>query len=307
MSVELSGSSPILIWNRKEGHEEVEKVYGDSVVRWIYGTKPGQVLADSVLSKAWLSELYGSYQSSALSRHKVEPFIRDFQIPMDQYESGPFQTFNDFFIRKFKPDARPVVQEPELMPAFAEARYLAYERIRPEQTFPVKGTFLSAKALLDNVGLAQIFEGGPLLLARLCPVDYHRFHFPDSGEVTKAYSVRGGLHSVNPLALQYRGDIFATNERQVSILETQNFGKLAYIEVGALCVGRIVQTHRRQPEFPKFERGVEKGYFLFGGSTVIVLGEPGRWRPDQDLLDQTEAGRETLVRLGDRVASSKYR
>jgi phosphatidylserine decarboxylase len=305
MSMKPSAPAPIVFWNRKTGQEEIEKIYRDAIVRWLYGTYPGQFLADKILPKVWLSNLYGSYQSSSLSQHKISAFIRDFQIPIEEYEPGPFRSFNEFFIRKFKEGARPFVQTPQVMPAFAEARYLAYEKIRPDETFPVKGKFLSSRALLNNIDLARIFEGGPLLLARLCPVDYHRYHFPDSGEVLKTYSVHGGLHSVNPLALQYKGDIFATNERQVSILETRNFGKLAYIEVGAFCVGRIVQTHRLRKEFPLFQRGDEKGYFLFGGSTIIVLGEPGRWSPDQDLLDQTARGRETLVLLGDRVANSK--
>jgi phosphatidylserine decarboxylase len=173
--------------------------------------------------------------------------------------------------------------------------------MRPEQKVPVKGTALSAGALLENEKWSKVFEGGPLLLARLCPTDYHRFHFPDKGQIIETYSIHGKLHSVNPLALKYKQEIFITNERQVSILDTENFGKLAYIEVGALCVGRIVQTYGTRKHF---YRGEEKGYFLFGGSTVIVLGEPGSWIPDHDLLRQTEQGRETLIRLGEQVAVS---
>ena len=289
---------PILFWNRQEAKEEVEKVYGDAALRWVYETQTGQRLADQVLSQAWVSKLYGHYQSSPLSGHKVLPFINKFRIPMHEYEDGPYRTFNQFFIRKFKPGAREFVQGSQELAAFAEARYLAYERVLPEQTFPVKGVALSASSLLADSKWAKIFEGGPLLLARLCPVDYHRFHFPDSGKVLVSYPVHGKLHSVNPVALKYKEEIFITNERQVSILETANFGKLAYIEVGALCVGKIVQTHSCQ----EFSRGDEKGYFLFGGSTVILLGEAGAWKPDLDLLEQTSKGRETLVRLGDRVA-----
>jgi phosphatidylserine decarboxylase len=97
-----------------------------------------------------------------------------------------------------------------------------------------------------------------------------------------------------PVLVQLRGDVLTTNERQVTILETDNFGKLAYIEVGAMCVGKIVQSHQAAD----FAPGDEKGYFLFGGSTVIVLGEPGRWQPEPDLVAQTANRRETLIRLG---------
>lgn len=292
---------PIVFWNKKLKREEVEQVYGDSLLRWAYGTRTGQVLTDHILSKPFLSKIYGAYQSSRLSQHKISPFIQEFKIPMDEYEDENFESFNDFFIRKFRAGARPFDQNPKSMPAFAEARYFAYEKITEEQTFPVKGVGLSAAGLLNSEEKAKDFIGGPLLLARLCPVDYHRFHFPDSGKLLEEpYSIAGALHSVNPVALKYKQEIFLTNERQVSILETEHFGKLAYIEVGALCVGKIVQTFSGS----QFQRGQEKGYFLFGGSTVIVLGQPGRWKPDADVLAQTAQGRETLVRLGEKIASA---
>jgi len=295
----MEDTAKILIWNRTANREEVERVYGDALVRWLYGTATGQKTADWFLSRKWLSAAYGAYQGSSMSRHKVEPFINDFSIPMEEYEGAPFSSFNDFFIRKFRPGARQFVSDSGRMAAFAEARYFAYEAITDEQVFPVKGKWLSAAALMGDASKAAPFVGGPLLLARLCPVDYHRYHYPDNGRTLEHYPVRGLYHSVNPHALQYKGDIFATNERRVAILETENFGKLAYIEVGAMMVGKIVQTH---PEDQPFNRGDEKGYFLFGGSTVIVLGEPGRWTPDPDLIEQTRKHRETLVRLGDPVA-----
>lgn len=110
----------------------------------------------------------------------------------------------------------------------------------------------------------------------------------------------GKLHSVNPLALRRKADLFLHNERQISLLNTDHFGRLAYVEVGALCVGKIVQTFGSS----LFQRGEEKGYFLFGASTVIVYGEPGAWRPSEDLLQQSAQGRETLVELGSPVAKA---
>jgi phosphatidylserine decarboxylase len=294
-------SNPIRYWDRKNRSEETELVYGDKGVRFLYENPMGQFLADVFLATKFPSWIYGLYQSSGLSRHKIKGFIRDFRISMSEYEERPFASFNDFFIRRFKPGARTIVSAPRQMAAFAEARYIAYERVTSEMTFPVKGVHLTAWALLGKEASAKAtsfvksFEGGPLLIARLCPVDYHRFHFPDDGIVLDSYRVHGKLHSVNPVALRYRSEIFLTNERQVTLLETKHFGKLAYIEVGAMAVGKIVQSHAR----PNFLRGEEKGYFLFGASTVIVMGEPGRWLPSSDLLQQTARGRETLVRLGE--------
>jgi phosphatidylserine decarboxylase len=291
---------PIVIWNRKEKRKEIENVYGDALLKWVYGTRPGQTLADQILSKAFLSRVYGAYQSSSLSQHKVNPFVRQFRIPMEEYEGAPFRSFNDFFIRKFKPGTRPLDETPSHMPAFVEARYFAYQKVNSEQKIPVKGAALSPAALLGSEEKARPFVGGPLLLARLCPTDYHRFHFPDNGRILDSYKLHGKLHSVNPMALKFKNEIFITNEREVTLLETRNFGKLAYLEVGALCVGKIVQTYGSKKEF---KRGDEKGYFLFGGSTVIVLGEKGAWKPDADLLEQTSENRETLVRLGERIAA----
>lgn len=292
-------SGEIRIWNRAQGSEEVERVYGEEFVRWVYENPNGGRLGDWVLSRKPFSRLYGAYQSSRLSRRKIEPFIRKFRIPMDEYDPGPFDSFNDFFIRRFRTGQRSFAKEPNVMPAFAEGRYLGFEQVKPGTLFPVKGLYLRAEALLEKSEIARQFANGPLLIARLCPVDYHRFHFPDTGTLERNYTIHGKLHSVNPIALERRGDIFCTNEREISILNTENFGKLAYIEVGAMCVGRIVQSYDGDKPF---KRGEEKGYFLFGGSTVIVMGEPGRWKPEADILAETARRRETLVKLGEPVA-----
>lgn len=294
----------IKYYNRHSQKIESEKVYGDAQVRWLYQTPTGQFLT-KFLIKAPISKIYGAYQNWGISKQKITPFIENFEIDLADFEPAPGRTkedpygsFNEFFIRTFVPGKRTFVQEPEIMPAFSEARYFAYESMNDNQTVPVKGRFLSSKSLLNRTRWNDTFAGGPLLLARLCPVDYHRFHYPDNGKVLDYYRVRGKLHSVNPVALKEFADIFATNERQVTIVETENFGKLAYIEVGALCVGKIIQSGSLE----EFKRGDEKGYFLFGGSTVIVLGEKGRWTPEPDILEFTTKGIETYLHLGEPVA-----
>jgi phosphatidylserine decarboxylase len=297
----MSTNAPILVWNRDSKALEEEKVYGDAWIRWIYENPVGRALTDHVLARPWLSKIYGRMQGTRRSALKIPQFVKDFEIPMQEYEGeiNSFKNFNEFFIRKFKPGLRPFCSSNEGMPAFAEARYFGFEEIREDQVFPVKGGFLSAQALLGSREKAAPFVGGPLLLARLCPVDYHRYHYPDGGRTLDAYTLSGELHSVNPVALAQRGEIFIRNERRVSLLETRTFGRLAYIEVGALCVGKIVQAH---DETKPFDAGDEKGYFLFGGSTVIVLGEKGIWRPDPEILEQTAQRRETRIKLGSRVA-----
>ena len=256
-----------------------------------------------LICRAPLSKAYGAIQNTPRSKNKIAPFIREFSIPMDEFlpESGEYKNFNEFFIRKFRTGKRPITSNLSEMAAFAEARYYGYQSVDAEQKIPIKGKFLSADGLLENSKWSATFRDGPLLLARLCPVDYHRFHYPDAGKIVEDYRVHGLFHSVNPLALKANPEIFIQNERHVTILDTVNFGKLAYIEVGAICVGKIIQSKTLHAGMT-FSKGEEKGYFLFGGSTVIVLGEKGKWVPSADIIQNTQAGIETYLHLGTPVA-----
>lgn len=294
----------IKLFNRYTGKMESEKVYGEGAVKWLYESASGKIFGPLVVAPL-TSKLYGWLQGTAWSAGKVNPFIKNFDIKIDDFilqqpnSSVPYKSFNDFFIRPFKEGKRPFVKANQ-MGAFAEARYYGYEALGDQETIPVKGNFLSGPAVIASEKWGSTFKDGPCLLARLCPVDYHRYHYPDNGRVLDHYRIKGQLHSVNPLALQKKEDIFIRNERVVTILETEHFGKLAYVEVGAVCVGKIVQSGSLE----NFNRGEEKGYFLFGGSTVIVFGEQGRWKPSKDILEATKSGHEVYVHLGDEVGVS---
>jgi len=275
-------------------------VMGEAPMRALYGSRLGRQLA-KILAAPWMSQAYGKYQASTRSKKAIPDFIKTFQIPMEEFVEKKFDSFNDFFIRNFKEGQRSFPTNESEMGAPAEGRYFAFESITDTTPLPIKGVTLNVSTLLGNYPDTKAFHGGPGFIARLCPVDYHRFHFPDDGRILRQERLRGPLHSVNPIALKAKGDILFTNERFLSILDTKNFGKIAYLEVGALCVGRIVQSHSAAQDF---KRGDEKGYFLFGASTVIVVGEPGRWKLDSALISKTNEGVETLVRLGDKIASS---
>lgn len=288
----------ISFWNRKQKQIEEEQVYGDFFVSLLYGSRASYSLTSRLLTGKAFSGLYGSLQSSSLSRRKIAPFVDKFKIPMHLYEEGPFENFNQFFVRRFRPGTRPYPTEKKLMGAPAEARYLAFAKVE-EARANVKGIDLNPFDLLRGFPHKEVFAGGPCLLARLCPVDYHRFHFPDAGRVVHFHKESGVLHSVNPLALEQNPKILLENERHISILDTEQFGLLAYVEVGALCVGKIIQSH---PLERPFTRGAEKGYFLFGASTVVIVGEAGQWLPSPDLLEKTRQGIECLVELGEPLA-----
>lgn len=290
---------PIRYADLDTGVVQEEQVYGGSWVKLLYGTWGGRAVS-AFIALPWFSRFYGWLQDRPASSKKVLPFIARFDIEMDDFviEEGrspeaPFSTFNQFFTRRVSEGARPFAEAP-YFPAPCDARYFAYAELGDDVRIPVKGSKFKASALLKNEAWQAHFEDGPGFIARLCPVDYHRFHFPDDGEVLATWRVRGALHSVNPWALAFRDDIFMMNEREVTIVQTDNFGKLAYIEVGATCVGKIQQNYTDK----KFARGDEKGMFLFGGSTVIVIGEKGRWNIDPAILDNTAQGIETYLKMG---------
>lgn len=291
----------VTYYNRYSQKIEDERIYGDFFVRLLYARTWGQPLA-WLLSLAWFSKLYGWLQNQPWSRRKIKPFQQEFAIAMNQFEEPErgYQNFNEFFIRPFKPGQRSFPEQEQKMGALAEGRYFGFESVSDLQQFPVKGVQVNLEELLRNHQLASVFHNGPLLIARLCPVDYHRFHFPAAGKVIESYEVQGKLHSVNPLALKAKDHIYLENHRQITVMESPNWGKLAMIEVGALCVGKIVQTFQKTA----VKAGDEKGYFLFGGSTVLLLGETGRWSPSEDILQQTAQQREVFVQLGDQVALS---
>ncbi len=293
----------IQFYNRKTKTTDTENVYGESAMAWAYQSYFGFFLTQHLFSKKWLSKLMGWYESSPLSRHKIPRFIEKYQINMSDYEVAKYSSFNDFFIRKFKPGLRPFSNDDSVFCAGAEARYLAFENLSAKTTITVKGIDVCLSALLNDEALAADFDGGTIIIARLCPVDYHRFHFPMSGELTKAYTVRGELHSVNPVALVAKPDIFLKNERQVAILRNEKFGKVAMIEVGALGVGKIIQSaYPSHAPFPLiFDKCVEKGYFLFGGSTVIWVLQKGKLKLSPDLASNSTRGIETWIPLGDQL------
>ncbi len=261
----------------------------------------GRLLSQALVTWKAFSRLYGRLQDSSLSRLKIDPFVRKFGIAMEEFEDRPYRSFNDFFTRRFRTGSRTFVSTTHHLPAFAEGRYLAFNSVDETTRYPVKGLRLRVGELLGSTSQATPFLTGPLLIARLCPTDYHRFHYPDDGKTMDSWRIGGRLHSVNPVALQSEPNILLRNERRVSILQTKNFGKIAFVEIGALCVGKIVPTHA---DDKPFRRGDEKGYFLFGGSTVVILGETGRWKPEAELLKKTKEGLETFFKLGEKVASS---
>jgi phosphatidylserine decarboxylase len=296
----LSKPEPLPVWDRR-----ADKLLHEFMPDHpnTYDSYPRRSITELLESHPLYDWLLAAYQDTRRSARQIEPFIRQHDIDMSEFKPVAYRSFAEFFDREFKPGVRNFPTRDGEMGAFAEARYFAWEHLTPDQHFPVKSKLLSAETILGGRDRAQPFIDGPVILARLSPMDYHHVHYPDSGSTGSQDRLGYRLWTVNWHALQNMPDILFRNERQINILETRNFGRLGFVEVGAMSVGRIVQVH---PLDRPFERGAEKSVFKFGGSAIVVFGEAGAWRPAEDLLAHTRDGIETLVRLGEPVASSSH-
>ncbi len=239
-----------------------------------------------------VSKLAGKYMDSSLSKHRIKKFIKENSIDMSEYADCEYNSFNSFFTRKIKREARVISKEGFACPC--DSRLSAFE-ITDDLCFFIKGAPYSVKTLLDGDSVADEFSGGSVLVFRLCVDDYHRYSFFDSGRVVKQpRHIKGVFHTVNPISLG-KYNFFHQNSREYTVIETNNFGKAVYCEIGALLVGRIVNH-----TVDTFNVGDEKGFFEFGGSTVVVLLSK-QYRIGGKYYENTRNGVETVVKLGQRL------
>lgn len=290
----------IKIYNRKTKKYETEKVAGEWILNVLYGTKPGKLGLELLIKRKLYSALSGVFCDSKLSAGKIESFVKNFNINMSECSDDikTFKTFNEFFARKMKPEARPFDRKPELLQSPGDGRLKAWSNVDVNKLLEVKGFSYSLKELLNDEALAREYDGGTYLILRLCPTDYHRFHFIDGGTCSESKRIKGAYYSVNPMALDAVPMAFCMNKREYSILASDNFGDILYIEVGATSVGSIIQTYTPGC---RVERGDEKGYFKFGGSTVLIVFKKDTISIDSEILEQTKAGYETKVLAGEAI------
>ncbi|MEW6751234.1 MAG: phosphatidylserine decarboxylase [Candidatus Latescibacterota bacterium] len=277
----------------------LEDVPAEGGLRFLYETPLGRLLQGAVCGWRGPSALLGWWQGRAWTRRRIGPFVRRFQIDTGEVELPPDQypSFNAFFTRRLRPGARPFAPEPEVLCAPADGRALVFPSLDPSASLPIKGCLVAPPLLLAGKGQAAPFRAGAALVVRLAPADYHRFHFPAEAWAGPARRIRGRCHSVNPIALERRPALYQRNQRAVTLVNTEAFGRIAYVEVGALAVASIVQTYVPGP----VRRGQEKGFFQFGGSSVVLLFEPQRVTFDADLVGDSEEGLEVHVRAGSRI------
>ena len=270
----------------------------DRVLGALYGNALGRMLLKP-LTAPGLSRLVGRFLSTKASRVFIGPFIRSNQIDMSQFEPVEYESYNDFFSRRIRPEARPIDMDPRHLVSPADSKLTALP-ITGTGRFTLKHTAYTVGSLLNNPALAAAYVGGWALIFRLTVDDYHRYCYAFDGEKGENVVIPGKLHTVNPIANDCF-PIYKENTRVYTILRTQEFGEVIAMEVGALLVGKIVNHHG--PATVK--RGQEKGYFQFGGSTVVLLLKRDTAVLDSDILENSQDGIETVVKLGEKIGTAR--
>ena len=260
----------------------------DKLLSFLYTNIFGRMLLKPLIQPQ-VSKLAGRYLSSAHSKWLISKFIERNEINMDIYEECDYSSFNDFFTRKIKPDCRPVPEDLDVLISPCDCLATVYP-IQENTTFSIKNTEYTLRSLLRSQRLAKRFRGGYAYVLRLTVEDYHRYLYSVSGKQSKNYHIDGTYHTVNPIANDYL-PIYKENTREYTVIHSKEFGDVLQMEVGALLVGKI-SNHKQSTVVT---RGEEKGFFEYGGSTIVVLTQKGRVTPRSDLLTNSKNGYETKV------------
>lgn len=270
------------------------KKESSGILRFLYNTVPGRMVL-KIITSPTISKIGGAYMDCRVSKIHIKGFIKNNNIDMTQYEKAKYGSFNDCFTRKIKKEMRPINMEENAFIAPCDGRLSAYH-ISENSDFYIKKSYYSVADLIKNSKKDPDFNGGVCLVFRLCVDDYHRYGYVDDGKIVENNYVPGVLHTVRPIALN-RYPVFVQNSREYSVIETNNFGTIAQIEVGALMIGKI-KNHQKSGLVKK---GREKGMFLYGGSTIVVLLEKDKVDIDEKYFRNTANDIETKVKFGSTI------
>lgn len=278
----------------RKGEILVEKT-SSKTQRFLYRTFLGRVIL-KLLVLPFVTRVVGRYKNGKASAKGINKFVKKNGINMSEYEEREFSSFNDFFARKIKEGARPIDGNPLSLIAPCDGKLSVY-RADEDGAYCIKGSYYR---LADLVGKEneKAFCGGTLLVFRLAVDDFHRYSFFDGGTAENTVKIKGVFHTVNPVAME-RYKVFSLNSREYTLLHTENFGDAVCTEIGALMVGKIVNSDKKS-----FVRGEEKGYFEFGGSTVVLTLKKGAVKIDDDIVENAKKDYETEVRLGEKIGES---
>eukprot|EP01137_Pigoraptor_chileana_P025438 Opistho-2@94946 len=296
-------SGNILVQDRLTGAivEEKMPVFIRVAIRLMYHTNMGDsTVRNSRVQRimARLTEQQGTKFDNPSSVSHIRPFIKFHNLDTDEMADtlDSFKTFNEFFYRKLKPGARQLADpDPHVAISPADSRCVVFQTVDDATRVWIKGKHFSVEALVGGPKLAAPFRGGSVAIFRLAPQDYHRFHMPVDGIVGHTLNIPGKYYTVNPMAVRQNVDVFTENKRTVTFIDSDVFGRVAYVCIGAMMVGSVILTSKRGARVSRID---EHGHFAFGGSTVVILFPADKICFDRDLLKNSAEGLETLVRVG---------
>lgn len=284
-----------MIYADREGGIREEMTGQDKLLSFVYRHAVTRILIRPLLAP-WVSRLGGCLLNSSFSKKGIAPFVEKNQIDLSEYEEREFSSYNDFFTRKIKPENRPVNPDPEVLITPCDGRVSVYP-VSEDGSFRIKQTDYTAESFLHDKKLASRYMGGWIYVIRLTVSDYHRYCYVADGLKSAQRQIPGIFHTVNPVANdQY--PIYKMNAREYCLLKTKELGTVLIMEVGALMVGKICNY---QPACGSVYRGEEKGRFEFGGSTIVLMTQPGTTIPDEDIRENSKKGWETLVKMGEGI------
>ena len=255
-------------------------IESSKTLNFFYDTLLGRIILKPFISKTF-SNLMGKYMNSKYSLKRVDKFIDKNDINIYEYSKQKYTSYNDFFIRKVVESKRPINAHKNAFISPCDSKLTVY-KINDDLTLKIKDSYYSVDTLVDN-DIMNEYRGGYALVFRLSTDNYHRYCYIDSGTKGKNIHIDGIFHTVQPIALKHY-NFYKTNTREYTILNTNNFDKVIEVEVGALGVGRIVNNHEEY----KFKKGEEKGYFEFGGSTIVLLVKKDIITIDEDIYNNEE-------------------
>lgn len=282
-----------MIYNRFNKFIDEDLQYGDKYLNFLYNSFFGRIILKVIINPVF-SNLYGKYNNMSISKSKINKFIKKYKIDMTEYEEKEYDSFNDFFIRKKKKIS--YNKEKNIFIAPADSKLMVY-KIKDNMTIKIKqSTYTIEELISDRIDLEQ-YKNGNCLIFRLSMDDYHRYCYIDDGIMEKSKIIKGKLHTVSSISNKHK--VYSQNSRICNYMKTDNFGKIIYIEVGALLVGKIKNNNKKQ-----YVKGEEKGYFELGGSTIVILTSD-KIQIDSDIIEYSNRGFETKVKYGERIGELK--
>lgn len=284
--------------NRKTKELITEQPPAEGLLKFLYDNPFGKTAILPIAKRKFITEIYGRQMNKPASVKRIKGFVNKFNIDLSESQKSltEFTSFNDFFYRKLKPGSR-VIENGFVSPG--DGKLIAFENISDVKNFYVKGRDFTLNDFLNNKTLAEKFKDSSLLILRLAPSDYHRFHFPYSGIPSEITKIKGNYCSVSPYALVGNFTrVFCENKRELCTLVTQDKGEVLIAPVGATMVGSIIETFKVNAEI---KPGDEMGYFAFGGSSIVMLVSKDKIKIDTDILENTKNRLETAVRMGEKI------